>query len=393
MMNWIFVAMMAISLSFATTACSNDSGGGRSGNIEPSNGGGDDGNGTGDGTPQNPIDIDTKSCVYNLNEGDDADLSRVQHSNVQSVSFAKKFNAEYLRAVGRTDIPGTVQFINQTTAEVYQSSVVHSTVCARELFAALPKMPRDVTKKWRDASPKQANAVLMGLYLPKDEAVLNTDLPSVKVKAAIVVRTNTSRWTLVHEFMHHLFMLQAATEGYNERAAWNELLRTIERTEQIDKNTSLSVGQKLDLQADNYPALLAAFDSQMVHFTLEEMTIEKTMKEYLRNADLAYAPESSNWYIQASASKAKETYNNVRKFGQDLIGIANNNPGHQAAVDKINAANRLIDDRVSEMNRITASFPDTGNSIDHSLAPAFGLHEGCSHENQADDVLQMAKQL
>jgi hypothetical protein len=312
---------------------------------------------------------------------------------VQTVSFGKKFNSEYLRAVGRTDIPGTVQFINQTTAHVYQSSVVHSTVCSKDLFEALPKMPRDVTKKWRDASPKQANAVLMGLYLPKDEDIRNTDLPSVKTKAAIVVRTNTSRWTLVHEFMHHLFMLQAVTEGYNERVAWNELLRTVDRTEQIDKDTSLTAGQKLDLQAENYPALLAAFDSQMVHFTLEEMTIEKTMKEHLRNAQLAYAPESSNWYIQASASKAKETYNSVRKFGEDLIRIANQNPGHQPAVDKIRNANLLIDRRVSEMSLITASFPDTGSMMDHSLAPAFDLHNGCSHETQGDDVLALAKNL
>ena len=392
MKNGLLIAALALVFTLGTTAC--DNGGGGKGNVAPSGGGGENGNGTGNGTPQKPIQIDTQSCVYKLNDGGSVDMSHLQRSDVQAVSFQKKFNTEYLKAIGLASIPETIKFVNRTEAQAYQSYHVYSTECEKDLFIALPTLPTDLAEQWKQASPNDPNSVLMGLYLPKDPRAENTDIPSIRGQAAILIRTNTSRWTLVHEFMHHLFMLQSVAEGYDENKAFSELEHSRARIKEINDNAALNFGQKIDMHADNYQSLVLAYDSMMVHFPLEEMTVEKTMKEYMRNHQLDYAPESSNWYIQGSAEKARKSYDEVLQFGQQIIDAANGHPGHEAAAEKVRTANRLIQARYAEMNQITTAYPNRG-SISQDLAKAWGLemHEGCSHEGKAEELLAMVSNL
>jgi len=375
--SWILNAAALIVLSMGLTACSNGDGGEEK---KP------------DVAPNTPT-FDTKSCVYKLTDGQTADLSLINQKLVETVSFNKTFNATFLRAIGNANIPSSIEFINLTDATVYQSDRAPTEKCTADLFGSLPRLTTDLQSKWNEASPKDEKSILLGLYLPKDQSPEN-DMPSVKDHAALIVRTNVGRWTLVHEFMHHLFMLDAVENGYDERVARQQLKTAFAANKAIADNKNLTISQQVVQYSDNYVDLVSAFDSQMIHFTLEEMTIEKTLKEYLAAQKLGFAPPTDNWYIHSSGESARETFKNIKDFGAQLIREADKLPGHEASAAKVRKMNAIIDSRLGEITKIQMAYP-LANSLDHKLSQTLGLegHSGCSHENDAQELLELSREL
>ena len=372
MFQFIFAFFAALSLS----ACSGSGSGGDSSQREPKTYG-----------------FPTQSCVYGLLEGQSADVSQLQQKTVEHASFDKPYNAALFRAVAKSNIPSTIELISKTAAVVYQADAAPTQECSVDLFSSLPTLPSDLRSKWMSAAPEDAQSILLGLYLPMNSRPDN-DLPSVSNHAAIIVRKNTNRWTLVHEFMHHLFMLESVERGYNEKVAFAKYKETIENVKAIENDATLSNSQKIEKHVLNYVELVAAFDSQLIHFTLEEMTIEKAMKEASSSRKLLYAPESSNWYIHSSAEKARETWNHVKELGYELIQYANSEPGHDAAAAKVREMNSFIDSRLNEISRIDYAYPVLGQ-MDHALSLQLGLelHVGCSHDQKADEILKDSQDL
>jgi hypothetical protein len=376
--NSIFNAAFTIGAALALSACSGSGGGG------------------GD-TPtrqQKVPNFNTQSCVFSLQDGGVADMSALNASRIETAAFGKSFNSELLMAVGKASIPSTLAFIPKTNAIVYKTAQAPTQQCSKNLFDSLSAPPTDLQQQWQQAAPEKEDSILMGLYIPKSQ-VPSTDVPSVATHAAIMLRTNTNRWTLVHEFMHHLFMLEAVAEGYNPSTERQKYVDATNQWNDIASHKSMTTDQKIDALADVYVALVSTTNTQLIHFPLEEVANEIKLKEYLADHKLDFAPASTNWYIQNNADLAIQTWTQTQKLGDNLLSIIATHPGHDAAAKKYQEMQDLISARVQEIENTVRAYPVNRGSLEHDLSVTLGVesHAACSHQVEAKEILKRARGL
>lgn len=339
--------------------------------------------------------IDLKSCTYNATEGSSADFQSLSIENLKETSFGKKFNRALLEAVGKASVNETVKFVNMTDVTIYQAPAIQTSACSQELFANVATLPQDLFEEWDDARTNSngSKGILLGLYLP-EKSKLGT-ISSLNDQAAIIVSKNVSRWTLIHEFMHHLFMLQARTEGYDSDTSFMTLSKNIDAYNANINNKSISEVERARRATELYAQVSQSFDEQLVHFTLEEMTIEKELKDSYRDGSVAYAPPSSNWYLNDSAERAIERYNKTNRIAQSLKteALINGLTEEAKRMDLVIAQNNL---RISEINQITYQFPNKSENILAGIQGLPGIeadHSGCSHAKKGDDLDSMFKKI
>lgn len=345
--------------------------------------------GSGDGTKplQEPVfDYDTKSCNFNLEDGQGAEFGLLDiHDNVPTF-FDKEFNQAYFKAIAKANIVSSLEFVNQTGATIYKSASVKSSYCSSPLFAQAQTMPYGIATLWSDLTKDDAKngSVTLGLYLPQN----SRPTASLASSAAIIIRENTSRWTLVHEFMHHLFYLRAAETGYSETQSQAELDRAIEDMQRIAKQRENASAAEM---AEAYIRFANGIDTKLLHFTLEEMTIEAYMKDAYNAGTLDYAPKSSNYYIQSSGDKASESYDGVEDLGLkmkdwlEMVGNVKELEGVKSVLSNISARRVTIK---SLQNRFSYGAYGLVGIQDGKAA-----HIGCSHSNEGDKILEQTKVL
>lgn len=337
---------------------------------------------------------DTKSCKYELLEGDSADFALVESVDFANTYFNKEYNQAHLNAILTTNISASIDFINQTGATVYKSSPIASQVCQRPLFAQATTLPKDLDTIWSNAtgSHQDKDSLILGLYLPKTS---DQTSPSLKSSAAIILRENTNRWTLVHEYMHHLFSQRAIELGYDQNFETSQLNSAIFEMRRIVQDPNKSDSSKTLLLAQPFAQYAKGIDNQMIHFSLEEITIEATLKKLQNQGALKYAPSGSNWYISVSAEKAIENYKAVEDLGYTLLLELPYNAikERELIVDALSN----ISERMSEIESIRSEFPKehynflAGNGLvsdDHRTH-----HEGCSHEEESNRLAELTQQV
>ncbi len=337
---------------------------------------------------------DTKSCKYELLEGDSADFTLVESVDFANTHFNKEYNQAHLNAILTTNISASIDFINQTGATVYKSSPIASEICQKPLFAQATALPNDLDTIWSNAtgSHQDKDSLILGLYLPK---TFDQTSPSLNSSAAIILRENTNRWTLVHEYMHHLFSQRAIELGYDQNYETSQLNSAIYEMRRIAQDPNKSDSSKTLLLAQPFSRYAKGIDNQMIHFSLEEITIEATLKKLHSQGSLKYVPSGSNWYISVSAEKAIENYKAVEDLGYALL--------LELPYNAIKERELLLDalsnitERMSEIESIRSEFPKeyynflTGNgfvSDDHRTH-----HEGCSHEEESKRLSELTQQV
>lgn len=354
MKSSVFQKLFLSVLLLTSVACSNSSGGSSSGDVLP------------------PADIDTRSCVYEATEGDVAVMENLEGTEIVKASFDKEYNHSLLQGVLGASVVESIPFINQTGATVYKAPRAFvEKHCSRDLFASAKTPPSDLVQEWRRAAGDGTDGVLMGLFLPR------LSLPSTKDKAAILVIENGNRWTLVHEFLHHLFMKQAETTGYSDTESQAEYRKQIKAFNAI-ADSGASNKEIARRVAKMFPSFIKAIDTMLVHFPLEESTIERLMKDEARRGNLKYAPESSNWYLNSSADKAIDLYKALEKIESKI-------DQENESTIAIREAMKVVTARISEARRLKNEYPEMRNA-----SFEFGRHEdheGCSRQDETEKMI------
>lgn len=331
------------------------------------------------------ISYNTKSCEFSLNQGDSAKSWLLGTRDIKSSYFDKEFNRAYLEAVSKASVSETIRFVNQTGATVYKSSLVETKECSSSLFADANSMPSDIENKWNEATKTtdDSDSFVLGLYLPKTDS---SKYPSLYNGAAIIVRENTNRWTVVHEFMHHLFMLRASEQGYDETTGRENYINGITELKMVLERKDLTDAQIALAAVEPMKKYAAGLDSMMIHFTLEEMTIEATLKDTLAAGSLKYVPANSNWYIYSSAENASKSYDSVYDLARAIrSALPYDKTLERSAMDSII---NLVLTRKTAMSEITRKYPyDNKALIGGMLLLPDDQHTGCSHTAEVQQIL------
>jgi hypothetical protein len=332
------------------------------------------------------ISYNTKSCEFSLNQGDSAKTWLLGTRDVKTAYFGKEFNRAYLDAVSTASVSETIHFVNQTGATVYKSSLVDTKDCSSSLFASADSMPSDIENKWNESTKTDddSDSFVLGLYLPKTDSA---KYPSLTNGAAIIVRENTNRWTVVHEFMHHLFMLRASEQGYDETTARMNYIYGLSELQTIAKRKDLSDAEKALALVEPLKKYVAGLDSMMIHFTLEEMTIEATLKDSLAGGQLQYVPKNSNWYINKSAETAVEQYQNPYDLAKNIRDVLSADKiSERAAMDSIV---NLVLSRYVTMSELIRKYPMEKQTLQGGmLLLTNDQHTGCSHAAEVQEILK-----
>lgn len=338
------------------------------------------------------INYNTKSCDYTVTQGDIPSQQIIGTSIISKAYFGKEFNQNYLDAVASTSVDATINFVNQTGTTVYKSSLIDTQYCSASLFVGADIMPKDVQSKWDDAMEQidGKEGFILGLYLPRTSSKL---LPSLNVNAAIIVRENTNRWTLIHEFMHHLFLLRAAEQGYDQDMSKVKLSKALKELMDALNRKGISDSELVLGAVEPYITFAESVDDQLIHFTLEEMTIEATLKEAYNNNKIKYAPSTSNWYINSSAEMAVKMYDNIKELGEQIYLELPQSKDELRT--KVSAILDKVRDRKLEIAQIKQKYPYYEQSLDQNALLA-GYHphnEGCSHQVESERILNMTNKI
>jgi len=333
-----------------------------------------------------PTGSDTYSCLFAFSEGGQADYSALRTAKNAQTYFEKEYNQNYLDAVSAASAEATMDFVNQTDATVYKSELITTNLCSSNLFATAKDMTLDVEARWNSAKDTVKKGTILGLYLPQ---VDSKDYPSLKNSAAIIIRENTNRWTLVHEFMHHLFMLRSLEQGYRDDQLRSDLSKVSAEVNAIypDEDQPLTEAQalKLAIPLAKYTKIADTF---LVHYFLEEMTIEATLKDAASAGSLKYVPTGEdNWYIAVSAQKAVDLYAGL---AGEIANVAKKLPSNaNAEVMALYDAISIIKKRKETIDLIQKRFPyDLSTQGGALLTAKAHEHQGCAHEAEGEEIMK-----
>jgi hypothetical protein len=273
-------------------------------------------------------DYDERSCAYSPSDGEMATRGAERSSRSQVGAFGKAYNPDWFTAVFNASISETLSFIEKTGVRVYRSEAFSSRSC--KPFMTARELSPDLLQTWSERSRSldgnSSGLLLAGIYLPKDPFLVSS--PSLHDKAAIVLREDSDRWTLVHEFAHHNFTHVGGAQNHAMK-----LKRFLVLNERV---TALFKGARSEEQraseiagfAEEYVELM---DHVMTSFPLEEIAIETMLIDAFRAGQLRHvhpsAVDSAERYIDHSFSKTLALYRDFDEIFQAFwkIGVVTRN--------------------------------------------------------------------
>jgi hypothetical protein len=222
------------------------------------------------------------SCLYRFNEG--PRTLELPGQKIQNTSFGKPLDLNLLTPVLRSSAAELVRFAETKNVRFYKTAAFLSGGCG---FAeSLPPAPQDL-----ETSFVSGGQEVVGLYLPAN----SPDSPSTKDLAAIVVAQDSNKWTLTHEYMHHLFQLERPKNS--ERHQLQDAVTLAQQEfETSDRTRGESVVSVKKTATRSAVAKLKALNQAVVALLkatfLEEMTIDSFLADKLVSNELAFIPES-----------------------------------------------------------------------------------------------------
>lgn len=239
--------------------------------------------------------------------------------------LGKPYNRDWLRNVGTLSMNDTVEYIESKGVNVYQSKAI-SEESARN-FTHVRLLPWDLAARWREADSvrrSESCAFLGGLYLLKDP---NVD--GLKKKAAIVIREDANRWTLVHEFMHHNFKVQSTARGFNDREVQGARIEAMSKLHQILNDRTLNEKRRAERAIPEFLKAVAANHQLILEYALEEIAIEAMLQDAYDDGALAYVPAgaytNASLYIEASKKMTAKIYEGMDETYSKLRLLSSTN--------------------------------------------------------------------
>ncbi len=241
---------------------------------------------------------------YGVDEGENAKMETIGQTNVAQTYFEKRYNRPNLEGVLRASSTESVKYIHALTVNPYR--VV--TTKAVPYFLMLPVALPDLISIWDSAAGRGSNGgSLAGLYF---EACGYIKCTTSDPLPTILVASESTRWTIIHEMMHHLFNVQRKKDGtLSNPNALNRLDQSAKRAQTaVDQYREFNDRSYLTDAANEFETTLKWTKLALATHQLEEATVERVLvDDWLANR-LVYvdseSPVNALWYMGTNAKEA-----------------------------------------------------------------------------------------
>jgi hypothetical protein len=342
-------------------------------------------------------------CDYNFEDGNRAPEILSPEKKVRTY-FGKFFDLGLLDPIMDVSGQETVRFAQLTNVVFYKTNYFTKANCG--YTASLPDAPADLLEMFESAGDK-----VLGMYFSKHGQRQNDE--ATDPKAAILVRVDSDRWTLVHEYMHHVFskyrkqsphMLsdQQINQTYSTNLkSYNQKAKSVDDS---DEDELVKVAMSLS-QVNN------SFMEYLRRYALEEVTIEAYLaKKYdasefkgvhkdQRISAAAYIVES---VTNATNSKSQMNLNTLQNMTESEIKRLQNFSDSvaeeaikQLRLDRDQIVKMKSEARVLSSNAVKYLDLHTQSNSRAGIVPgSMKMPEtlrGCSHSHQFDDIYKQVQ--
>ena len=249
-------------------------------------------------------EYEADGCRFKFEEGDST--APLTGANVREEFLRKRIDFANLTAVSGASAAATVRFIEAQGVHVVSPT---GTGGGCNIFASLPTPAQDIQDEWtKAAGGLRSLGSLVGLYIARGDE----NVSSAKNAPYIGIRADSNRWTLVHEFSHHLFDEQVLKDHglpvYELRPRFSAAINAfVESAKAYDRAQSEAAFRKVVDRAVDYAKIL---EEKLRRFELEEVAVETMLQEESQAGRFRTMPEiglSSDAYIAGSAERADKS--------------------------------------------------------------------------------------
>jgi hypothetical protein len=260
------------------------------------------------------------SCELKPGDGGTSAISLLSGRHLQRAAFGKEYNRSKLDGILTASEVETLSYVQADGVSVFKKEN-DGKGCSLHSGAAV--MPSKVNEYWESLHAQlekneKEKVRIMGLYAGKTSAILAaTD----QAGPFIVIRENSTRWTLVHEYMHHLFMSEAVARGHDDQAVHEHLDTAFQRLIGITSDDIQTEYGLIDA-VSAFVEYAKYNDEVLLHFYLEEMAVEDQLRSDFESGKLKFVTyfdyQNAGWYIGYSADNFSGLEDQVQKFSTTL---------------------------------------------------------------------------
>jgi hypothetical protein len=246
---------------------------------------------------------DDGTCEFGAGDGNSA--VSISGTDIQALSFGKSIDLARLHAVHQTSARETIRSIRDQGIEIEQANTPQKYRC--KMFDDLPQASSWANRIWEDRS---FDRILLGIFLPR-RAQQNQ-----KGRHLIVIRPDTTRWTLLHEYAHALFEIELERQGLPSGDHHDKTL-----TENMDEWDALRKNCESRTDCTNPTRYLEltkniarAIEGIVLEYSFEEIAIEHALSSAYSNGALRFVPNElfDAWMYAQSSLERAERYRRLR---------------------------------------------------------------------------------
>jgi hypothetical protein len=279
--------------------------------------------------------VDGGTCMFQPDDGESARRPGDSPTQSDPTEFGKRLDLRYLQSALRASMRETAKLVESTGLQLVQVQTARRYTCSPLSF--LPFSSPSLNAFWNDR--QKPGRTLLGMFLPR------LDSDNSDRRATILIRPDTTRWTLVHEFMHALYEFERDRAGApTNDAQWTTLDQAADALEReldvCEKGTCTNVRETLQAFA-NYVDLRHAVE---LSYSIEEISIEAQLSRKYANKELRYVPNEtadSHWYASSNLDKSRSAYERIQKtlrwFSKRSV-----DSGSQTSADASAAESRIL---------------------------------------------------
>lgn len=291
-----------------------------------------------------------------ITNGDLADFKAINNEQIETAHFGKKYNRAWLEAVQNASIKSTADLISQTQVQllVYEKK---NAKCKN--FSFLTPTSPEINEVWENQTfGSSPLSKLNGLYIPKDAT---SNVKIFHQNNTLILSEDADKWTLVHEFMHHNFHIQALKNGYDQVATNKRAIDTEEKLRKIfpefykARPKKIPEEFKIEEAISSFYDAVMAIDEARVHVVLEEAAIEYLLTQEFDNKRLTFVePESKSRaasYVKRTSTQTLEYYFYYMGFTNFLFDEAKKVDA-SASIKQLEELKTHLQNRINELKKL-----------------------------------------
>jgi|GEM_PF-4280492 len=327
----------------------------------------------GSGSAADPVQFDFGSCQNQAGDGEAA--GEVIAPSIQKAAFDKPFDFAKFKPLAKASLNESLRWIQAQGISLWKMPSIASLHCSQPLFAALNLAPAPLAAEFSAGVPLGAGIVL-GLFVP----------PS-----SLLIRENTNRWTLVHEWMHQLFYQESPFDG-------DQGYREVQVA--LEKLTSSAANSSAGERIQNLLNFKKKYWAYILHFSLEEVAIEDFLKNQFASGQLGFVTLDDDGYLRQSAHSVEQV---LYQIDDQAVALLDSKTATDAELADLNALEDELNDNLLTLRSLVEAHlapPPVPLSNRASLNLEFSLADivirsselptACGHSARAD---QLSKQV